>query len=81
MGTRQIAVRLPEDVAAFVDAEVAAGRAVSRAAVVTQALRRDQRRRAALADIQILKHMADATDIDELDALAAHIAHQSLDLD
>jgi Arc/MetJ-type ribon-helix-helix transcriptional regulator len=81
MGTRQIAVRLPEDVAAFVDAEVAAGRAASRAAVVTQALRRDQRRRAALADIEILKHAADATDVDDLDVLSAHVAHRPLDLD
>lgn len=78
MSTKQIAVRLPDDVAAFVDAEVAAGHAPSRAAVVTQALRRDQRRQAALADVDILKQGSDAEDFD---ALAEYAARQPLDLD
>ena len=78
MNTRQIAVRLPVDIAAFVDGEVAAGRAASRADAVTQALRREQRRRAALADVEILKRTADA---DDLDALADHVARQRIDLD
>lgn len=81
MNTRQIAVRLPEDIAAFVDAEVAAGRAASRAALVTQALRRDQRRQAALADVEILKRTTETGDSDNFDALAAYIARQPLDLD
>lgn len=72
----QIAVRLPDDLAAFVDGEVAAGRAASRAAVVTRALEREKRHRAALADIEILKNTPD-----DFDGLAEHAARLPLDLD
>ncbi|MBK8462785.1 MAG: antitoxin [Nigerium sp.] len=72
----QIAVRLPDDLASFVDAEVASGRAASRAAVVTRALERERRHQAALADIEILKR----TD-DDFDELAEHAARLPIDLD
>ena len=74
----QIAVRLPDEIAAFVDAEVAAGRAPSRAAVVTRALERERRRQLALADVDILKRAHDA---DGLDGLAEHAARLPIDLD
>ncbi|WIY84147.1 antitoxin [Propionimicrobium sp. PCR01-08-3] len=74
----QIAVRLPDELAQFVDAEVTAGHAPSRAAVVTRALEREQRYRAALADIEILKNTQPD---DDFDALARHAAHRPLDLD
>ena len=74
----QIAVRLPDELAAFIDEEVAAGRAASRAAVITSAVERELRRSLALADIEILK--ASAPDRD-LDGLAEYAAKQPLGLD
>lgn len=50
----QIAVRLPEEIVAFVDDEVSAGRAKSRAQVVLRALEREQRRQLAVRDVEIL---------------------------
>ena len=79
--SKQIAVRLPNEIAAFVDAEVAAGRAPSRAAVVTRALERDRRRRLALADVEILTRTAGADDPDEFDSLAEYGARLPIDLD
>jgi Arc/MetJ-type ribon-helix-helix transcriptional regulator len=72
MVSKQIAVRLPDEIASFVDAEVAAGHAPSRAAVVTRALERDRRRRLALADVEILTSIGDAEDPDDLDGLAEY---------
>lgn len=76
--SKQIAVRLPDDVASFVDAEVAAGRAPSRAALVTRALRRERRQVAALADVEILKA---ANAADGLEGLAEYAARLPIDLD
>lgn len=76
--SKQIAVRLPDEVAAFVDSEVAAGRAPSRAAVVTRALERERRHQMALADVEILTRAAAPDDFDEL---AAHAARLPLDVD
>ncbi len=50
----QIAVRLPEDIVAFLDSEVSGGRAKSRAQVVLRALEREQRRQLAARDVEIL---------------------------
>lgn len=71
----QIAVRLPDDVVAYVDSEVAAG-APSRAAVVTRALERERRRQAAEQDVRIYAEEHP----DDLDSLAAWSAGQPLDL-
>ncbi len=76
--SRQIAVRLPDELASFVDSEVAAGRAPSRAAVVTRALERERRQQLAFADVEILKRLHGA---DDLDGLAEHAARLSIDLD
>jgi len=76
--SKQIAVRLPDDLAAFVDAEVAAGRAPSRAAVLTRALQRERRLAAALADVEILKA---AHGPDGLEGLSEHVARLPIDLD
>lgn len=67
--SKQIAVRLPDDLVAFVDARVESGAARSRAAVVIRALERDRRRAAAERDAAILA--ASNTD-DDLAALAEH---------
>ena len=71
--SKQIAVRLPDEIAAFVESEVAAGRAASRAAVVTRALKREGRRQAALADAEILKRTQDDDDLDNLSEYAAQL--------
>ena len=49
----QIAVRLPDEIVAFVDEEIKAGRAKSRAQVVLRALEREQRRQLAVRDVEI----------------------------
>ena len=64
--TTQIAVRLPDDLVAFLDRSVAEGRVTSRAALVTSALEREMRRVLTEHDAAILRRTGAA---DELDAL------------
>ncbi len=52
--SKQIAVRLPEELVEFVDEIVDAGEGRSRAAVVTRALERERRRVVAAYDAEIL---------------------------
>jgi Arc/MetJ-type ribon-helix-helix transcriptional regulator len=52
--SKQIAVRLPDDLVDFVDTVVGSGRERSRAAVVTRALERERRRAIAERDAAIL---------------------------
>jgi len=67
--SRQIAVRLPDELVDFVDEVVGSGAERSRAAVVAKALERERRRAMALRDAEILARSgADA----ELEDLAAH---------
>ncbi|MBU2667726.1 hypothetical protein KOI35_29865 [Actinoplanes bogorensis] len=75
----QIAVRLPDELVAFVDGQVSSGSAASRAAVVVRALERERRRAAAERDAAI--YAADGNDRDDLDGLAAWAGGRSLDLD
>lgn len=69
--TTQIAVRLPDEMVRFLDQNVEAGRAPSRAALVTAALEREMRRQAALADAEILTARGAADDLDDLVAWSA----------
>ncbi|OZB83974.1 MAG: hypothetical protein B7X41_05670 [Microbacterium sp. 14-71-5] len=62
----QIAVRLPDPVVEFLDREVSAGRASSRAAVVASALEREMRRLLAERDVEILQREGAADDLDGL---------------
>ena len=62
----QIAVRLPEQVVAFLDKAVAEGKAPSRAALVSIALEREMRRQAAETDAAILRQRGAANDLDSL---------------
>ena len=62
----QIAVRLPDEMVAFLDRSVAAGRASSRAALVASALEREMRRQAAEQDVRILREQGVADDLDDL---------------
>ena len=64
--SKQIAVRLPEDLVAFVDARVEAGDARSRAAVVTRALERERRRVVAARDAEILASTPPDADLQAL---------------
>lgn len=66
----QIAVRLPDDLVAYVDRLVAEG-AGSRAAVVTDALRASAQRRRAEEDARVYEAEGD---YDDFDGLAAHAA-------
>lgn len=76
--SKQIAVRLPDDLVEFVDGLVADGTASSRAFVVTRALERERRRAVAARDAAIL---AASNADDDMDALARHSAAGTLDLD
>lgn len=62
----QIAVRLPDELARFVDELVASGQARSRAAVVTSALEHERRRAAAQRDVEILAGEGVDPDLDGL---------------
>ncbi|MFN2344990.1 MAG: ribbon-helix-helix domain-containing protein [Dermatophilaceae bacterium] len=62
----QIAVRLPDEMVAFLDRAVATGKAPSRAALVASAVEREMRRLAAEHDAQILREHGAADDLDDL---------------
>lgn len=69
--TTQIAVRLPDDMVAFLDRLVATGRATSRASAIERALAREIRRDIAARDAAILA----GTEPDEdMDSLAGYVA-------
>jgi Arc/MetJ-type ribon-helix-helix transcriptional regulator len=76
--TIQIALRLPDDLVAFVDEQVSAGAATSRAAYVTRALERDRRREAAEHDARIYAAASQQSDLDEL---ATWATPQPMDID
>jgi Arc/MetJ-type ribon-helix-helix transcriptional regulator len=75
--SKQIAVRLSDDLVEFVDKVVGSGRERSRAAVVTRALERDRRRVIAERDAAIL---AGTGPDPELAGLAEHTLGQDRDL-
>jgi Arc/MetJ-type ribon-helix-helix transcriptional regulator len=76
--TVQIAVRLPDEIVAFVDEQVSSGAASSRAAVVARALEHERRRMAAEHDAAIYAGLADHGDLDEL---ATWAVSQPMDID
>lgn len=57
--TKQIAVRLSDDLVDFLDELVASGDDASRASIVIPALKREKRRRGALWDVEILKRLGE----------------------
>jgi Arc/MetJ-type ribon-helix-helix transcriptional regulator len=69
--SKQIAVRLPDHLVAFVDDLVSHGDAASRAAVVSRALERERRRKVAERDAAILASAGPDTDLDSLAEFAA----------
>jgi Arc/MetJ-type ribon-helix-helix transcriptional regulator len=75
--SKQIAVRLPDELVEFVDEVVGSGRERSRAAVVSKALERERRRVIAERDAQIL---ANTGPDPELAGLAEHVLGLGRDL-
>jgi len=75
--SKQIAVRLPDDLVDFVDGIVDSGTERSRAAVVTRALERERRREVAERDARILARTGPDP---ELAGLAEHAAGLPRDL-
>jgi len=75
----QLTVRIPDELAGFVDQDVADGRAVSRADAIAKALAREKRRRAAEHDVELL--IAHRGERDDLDGLAEHAVSTPLELD
>jgi Arc/MetJ-type ribon-helix-helix transcriptional regulator len=69
--SKQIAVRLADELVEFVDEVVDSGGGRSRAAVVSRALERERRRMVAARDAQILARSGSDP---ELVALAEHLA-------
>lgn len=67
--SKQIAVRLSDELVEFVDRAVAAGSAPSRASVVTRALERERRRAVTEKDAEILARVGPDP---ELAGLAEH---------
>jgi Arc/MetJ-type ribon-helix-helix transcriptional regulator len=74
--SRQIAVRLPDELVSFVDELVDSGQDGSRAAVVARALERERRRIIAMRDAEIL---AAAGPDPELEGLAGHATRVRVD--
>jgi Arc/MetJ-type ribon-helix-helix transcriptional regulator len=78
----QIAIRLSDDMVAFIDDLVRRGDAGSRAAVVSRALHRERRRTIAEQDVAILRGARGSDPDRDLDALAEFAASTALtDLD
>lgn len=77
--SKQIAVRLPEEVVDFIDREVDQRHVESRASFVLKALERERRRLIAARDAAILAKRTSADD--DFDALAAHAATFGSDID
>jgi Arc/MetJ-type ribon-helix-helix transcriptional regulator len=69
--SKQIAVRLADDLVAFVDERVDSGAERSRAAVVTRALERERRRAIAQRDAEILARDGDDPELAGLAEYAA----------
>lgn len=77
--SKQIAVRLPNQLVDFVDQLVQHGEASSRAAVVAHALDRERRRRVAERDAGILARSGTDPDLDQLAGFAAKLPLDDLD--
>jgi len=81
--SRQIAVRLPEEIVEFIDEQVSEGRGRSRADVVARAMSRERRRRQAERDVEILMELKEKGELgdEELEAWVRHASRTPLDID
>lgn len=64
--SKQIALRLQDELVEFLDRSVAEGRATSRASLVSSALEREMRRQLAARDVEILGEVGTEDDLDDL---------------
>lgn len=71
--SRQLTVRLPDDLVEFIDQRVAHGEAASRAAVVAAAVGRERQRQIAARDVAILARSTRRDDLDDLADFAARV--------
>jgi Arc/MetJ-type ribon-helix-helix transcriptional regulator len=76
----QIAVRLPEDLVAYIDKAVAAGRVKSRAELVARLVARDARRQRAEDDLQRLIKRG-ALDEAEMSAIVDAVSDTAISID
>jgi Arc/MetJ-type ribon-helix-helix transcriptional regulator len=76
--SKQIAVRLPDDLVDFVDELVGTGSGRSRAAVVTRALERERRRAVATRDAEILAQTGPDPELVGLAAYAAGLSSEQI---
>lgn len=72
--SKQIGVRLPEDLVEFIDELVATGAERRRASVVSRALERERRRAIAARDAAILAVAGDDADMDGLAEYAVRVS-------
>jgi len=73
--SKQIAVRLPDDLVDFVDEAVGSGTERSRATFVARALERERRRLRAARDAEILARTGSDPDLHGLAEFAAGVGH------
>jgi len=71
--SKQLTVRLPDELVDFIDQRVERGEAASRAAVVAAAVERERRREIAARDVAILSRSANPDQLDDLADFASHV--------
>ncbi|MDQ6837714.1 MAG: ribbon-helix-helix protein, CopG family [Actinomycetota bacterium] len=71
--SRQLTVRLPDDLVEFIDQRVERGEAASRAAVMAAAVDRERRHEIAARDVAILARSPSRDDLDDLADFAAQV--------
>lgn len=77
--SKQITVRLPDELVDFMDQLVADEKATSRASVVARAMERERRRELAARDLALLTEHGEAPDLDGLAAAASGTVLTDLD--
>ena len=80
MGTKQITIRVDEDLVDFVDSLVNTGSRTSRADAINHALARERRHQTTLHDVEIIKSH-DGEPYPDLDGLAEWASVQPLNID
>ena len=77
--SKQVTVRLPDELVAFMDERIKRGNAAGRAAVMASALERERRRLIAEHDAAILAALPQPDDLDDLAEFAASTRFDDLD--
>jgi Arc/MetJ-type ribon-helix-helix transcriptional regulator len=77
--SKQITVRLPDELVEFMDRLVDDNKASSRASVVARAIERERRRELATRDLRILAEHGDYPDLDGLSTTAGGTVLSDLD--